>query len=289
MNAKLQTLAKFVLNKYFIYLLILCAVLLSLIGYFFLIREPCNHLNNSSYDEMVLRESPVLYLPLSEIGGVCDHAQSNLHIIESGFIGFTKLPNSERGLDFNGNTNFVEVEDADILSIPTTGQLTIEAWMRPDILQFPNEEGTGYVHWLGKGELGQQEYLARIYSLSNSENRPNRISGYVFNLYGNLGVGSYCEKPVSTKKWIYYVFIINTVNTSNQFPSGYTKIYCDGILQDQDSLQDLDIIPSNGIAPFRIGTRDFNSFFKGGIGKVALYNYELTESQILVHYMAMTD
>ncbi|MFA9289356.1 MAG: hypothetical protein ACEQSA_05785, partial [Weeksellaceae bacterium] len=47
------------------------------------------------------------------------------------------------------------------------------------------------------------------------------------------------------------------------------------------------IVPVNGNSPFRIGTRDFNSFFKGAIGKVAIYNYELSPYQILEHYQKM--
>jgi hypothetical protein len=58
------------------------------------------------------------------------------------------------------------VPDADDLSITATGKLTLEAWMRPDVLEFPKQEGSGYVHWMGKGEAqgddGQQEYASRI-------------------------------------------------------------------------------------------------------------------------------
>lgn len=46
---------------------------------------------------------------------------------------------------------------------------------------------------------------------------------------------------------------------------------------------DYDIIPGDGSAPIRIGTRDMNSFFKGAIGKFAIYDYELSSEKLLHH------
>src|SRR5207244_2828563 len=129
---------------------------------------------------------------------------------------------------------------------------TIEAWMRPDTLQFTHQEGSGYVHWLGKyigtGTNKQEEYVARMYSLQTSDNppRPNRISGYAFNLSGGQGAGSYFQDPVSTGEWIYVVIVINTLNTSPTYPTGYTKIFKNAALRDTDSLKDYNIVPQNG-------------------------------------------
>src|SRR5918911_4208313 len=41
---------------------------------------------------------------------------------------------------FNGTNAYIEIPDADAFSLPTTGQLSISAWMRPGTLSFPDTE-----------------------------------------------------------------------------------------------------------------------------------------------------
>src|SRR5262249_11356545 len=101
-------------------------------------------------------------------------------------------------LSFNGIDAYVEVPGLEAYSAAGPEGLTVSAWMRPDVLNFPNAEGTGYVHWLGKGEGagpgGVQEWTFRMYNRDGTQEsppRPNRISFYVFNPEGGLGVGSY--------------------------------------------------------------------------------------------------
>ena len=246
----------------------------------------------SAYDSAVLADSPVAYWPLGTVPAdqpvapdCTGHGHSGSYVNTPHT---TTLPNGDLAQDFDGATQYVEIPDADDLGVTATGRLTIEAWMRPDALQFSHAEGSGYVYWLGKGTSGQQEYAARMYSLTNSEDRPNRISGYVFNLNGGQGVGSYFQDTVTTADWTHVVIVINTVDTSSTYPMGCTRIYKDGVARDTDSLADLNITPGNGTAPFRIGTRDLASFFEGRIGKVAVYGRELTAAEILSHYNTMT-
>src|ERR1700722_9653255 len=67
-------------------------------------------------------------------------------------------------LKFNGTpTDYVEVADNAGFSVATTNSLSVSAWMRPDVLTFPNSESTGYVHWMGKGQDGQDEWTFRMY------------------------------------------------------------------------------------------------------------------------------
>src|SRR4051794_34459988 len=74
---------------------------------------------------------------------------------------------------FNGAGAYVEIPDHNDFSVSTTGQLSISVWMRPGTLTFPDFEGSGYVHWLGKGGLNQQEWTFRMYSANNTEGRRN--------------------------------------------------------------------------------------------------------------------
>ena len=85
-------------------------------------------------------------------------------------------------------------------------------------LIFPTTEGgtESYVHWLGKGQAGQQEWVFRIYSADNNVGRANRTSFYVFNLAGGLGVGSPYQdpnNPVQVGVWIQVVGAADTERT----------------------------------------------------------------------------
>lgn len=243
----------------------------------------------TAYDNLVLAAHPVAYWPLAGGQATGPDCAGNHTITFVKGPGRVTLPNGDFATQFNGLDQYAQAADANDLSITNTGILTIEAWMRPDTLQFPKPEpDKGYVHWMGKGVPNQHEWVARMYSLTNPENRPNRISGYAFNLPGNLGVGSYFQDKVNTTDWIHYTLVINTVNVSSTYPIGYTRIYKNGEPRDIDDLSALDIRPGNGTAPVRIGSRDLVSFFQGRIGKVAIYPYELSGSTIMSHYNLMT-
>jgi hypothetical protein len=246
------------------------------------------------YDYLVLSGNPVAYWSTAgtDITGH-GHAGSLFNN-----PGVTTLPNGDGSLVFNGTSQYVEVATAPDLSVPATGMLTMEAWIRPDVLDFEKVDGTGYVHWAGKREDGQCEYVGRMYGqhpTGEDSDRLNRISGYAFNLPGGKGAGSYYQAasnwPVQTGEWIHYTLIINTVDISSAYPTGYTKLYVHRknssgsivTFQDKDALIGYSIIPQAGSAPFRIGTADTGSFFHGSIGKMALYNYELSAAQSLQH------
>jgi concanavalin A-like lectin/glucanase superfamily protein len=246
------------------------------------------------YDYLVLSANPIAYwnTAAKDISG-------NNH---SGTIfnnpGITTMPNGDGSLVFNGTTQKVEVADKPELSIPATGILTLEAWIRPDVPDFEDMEGTGYVHWMGKCENKKCEYVARMYGTNpvrDDTGRTNRISGYAFNLSGGKGAGSYYQAGpswlVQPGEWIHYTLVLNTVDTSSGYPTGYTKLYVHRknssgtvvTFQDKDSLIGYSIIPQDGTAPFRIATANDSSFFHGSIGKVAMYNYELSAAQSLEH------
>lgn len=94
---------------------------------------------------------------------------------------------TEHAAVFDGLDDYVEIADHPDYSIATTGELTVVALIRPDSLEMPAQERTGYVHWLGKGVPGGDEWTFRMYQLGNSEGRGNRISCYAFNLDARVG------------------------------------------------------------------------------------------------------
>lgn len=265
-------------------------------------------MGRSVYDETVLADHPTLFLPLSEAVRSMTEVD-RAHLDRSGtyhdITTVAVMPNGDRVPVFNGQTSYFEFPDAPDLSVPHTGILTIEAWLRPDTTDFPNDDDEGgYVHWMGKGEPGEMEWHARIYSDVNPEGRARRISGYGYNMDDPRGIGSFLqdENQVQAGKWIHYIFVINTTPLDPADP-GYTKIYINGSnplsspnpWDDRDSLREFwpdpttphIVQPGDGTAPLRVGTRDFRSFFMGAIGKVAVYDYELTPQQVQSHYDAM--
>lgn len=245
-----------------------------------------------AYDAVVLADSPTAFWPMENpaAGVEADLSGSGLDGRYVASPVATTLPNGDLATKFDGTSQYMEVDDAAELSPATTGELTVEAWMRPDTLDFADDESSGYVHWMGKGLPGAHEYVARMYSIDNTSDRANRISGYLFNAVGGLGAGSYFQDPLTAGEWIHYVLVINSDASSEQFPNGYTKIYRDGVLRDQDdlSIRGTVITPERGDAPFRVGTRDFASFFEGAVGKVAVYDVELPARRIAAHHTVMT-
>jgi hypothetical protein len=113
---------------------------------------------------------------------------------------------------------------------------------------------------------------------SKSTNRPNRISGYVFNPEGGLGSGSYFQDEVRSRRWIHVALIIDG-------PKGTVSLFKNGELRKTTPFSQFDVTPQPGNAPLRIGTRDRRSFFKGAIGKIAVYRRALTAAQLRAHYM----
>lgn len=176
-------------------------------------------------------------------------------------------------LQFNGtNTDYVEVQDSTDFSVDTTGELTISAWMRPDVLIFPNEESNGYVHWLGKGDLHEQEWTFRMYGLDNDQNRDNRISFYVFHNDPGPGCGSYFQDPIEAGQWIH---VVGIVDDSAQT----TSIYKNGVLRNTNSYAGI-ITPQHAGAPLRMATRDFASFFQGALAQVRVWNRVLSAQEV---------
>jgi hypothetical protein len=178
---------------------------------------------------------------------------------------------------FDGRSGYVEIPDDSAYSQPTSGALTIEVWIRPDSLRMPAPEGSGYVHWMGKGVWGQQEWVWRMYQRGNAEDRRNRFSFYAFNQQGGLGAGCNFQDEVSPGEWIHVVGEIDATQTC---------IFKNGVLRLTGLLSSFNVVPADGTAPVRIGTRDKASFFRGSIARVAMFGAKLSPAQVAAHYSA---
>jgi Concanavalin A-like lectin/glucanases superfamily len=247
----------------------------------------------SQYDRQVMSLRPAAYLPLSRAAAgvepdLTGHGHNGAYR-GAGSPGTARLPNGDRAVTFDGHGQYVEVPSAAALSITDTGCLTVQAWVRPDVLEFPVTEGTGYAYILGKGEVAKQEYALRMYSLTNSEvpPRPNRISAYVFNRQGGLGSGAYFQDKVTPGQWVMLTFVVDS-RPSARWPEGCISIYKNGELRGSPvGLNQFHVTPQASDAPFRIGTRDLESYFDGAIAKVAVYDSVLSSQDIAQTYEAM--
>jgi Concanavalin A-like lectin/glucanases superfamily len=245
------------------------------------------------YDRQVLSLDPVLYLTLGHPSSPTEADLSGNGHTATYFPAHdapapATLPNGDTAAQFNGRGQYAQVPSSGGLSVTGSGCLTAEAWIRPATLQFSHEQGSGYVYILGKGTPDKQEYALRMYSASNSEvpERPNRISAYAFNLAGGTGSGAYFQDKIVVGGWIMIAFVMDD-RPSPGWPAGYVAIYKDGELRSRVSLSQFGVRPKASSAPFRIGTRDLESYFSGAIGKVAVYDYVLSARDIAATYQSM--
>ena len=177
--------------------------------------------------------------------------------------------------------------------------------------QFPHDDvsyggGSGYVDWMGKCEQYSPtcEWEARMYDTNTKEspNRPNRMSAYVFT--PDAGLGSAGDwQPVAgliqARQWYHVVGEYTTKSqpadcTNVSAAPGSINIWVDGVEWDHSShgqtgcMSQYNVVPKANNSAVNIGTMAFDSWFQGGIGKVAIYSVLLTQAQITAHYAKMT-
>jgi len=183
-------------------------------------------------------------------------------------------------LRFDGISSYAAIPDNAAFSVSPMG-LTVSVWLRPDARRFSKTEGSlpteQFVHWLGKGEVGRQEWTFRMYSRSTPPGpRDNRISFYVFNPAGGRGCGSYFQDPVDVGKWLHVVGVVHA-------GSHTTAIYKNGQLRNTNAYGGT-ITPAHGIAPLRLGTKDFASFLRGALSQLRVWDRPLTAAEIIALY-----
>jgi hypothetical protein len=245
------------------------------------------------YSERVLAKRPVAYWQFTEQSGLVAldsvNQQHNGAYKGGVVLGRTGAIHSEPSfaIELNGTDAFVEIPDSAVFSQPTSGQgLTVEAWMRPDVLTFTGETSAHYVHWLGKGASGAYEWGFRFYSQQSP--RPNRISAYIWNASGAEGAGAYFQDELKPGVWIHVVATYDPGDASNS--SAGVSIYRDGTLRASPAKSpgaryaSYDIHAAHGPAPLRLGTRDLGSFLAGGLDDVAIYPRVLSAAEVLDNY-----
>jgi hypothetical protein len=217
----------------------------------------------SSYAAKILARKPVAYGRLGDSAGAAirDESKPGHDGTYNGTPGFGEAgaiqrdPNTAIKLD---GRSYVEIPSAPELSQPTSGKgLTVEAWMRPDLLRFAGETSDPHLHWLGKGEPDRYEWAFRFYSQDST--RPNRISAYLWNPAGELGSGAYFQDSIKPGEWIHIVACFDPGDARD--PRAGVSIYKNGVLRGGPTGQpgalykSYRITSAPGSAPVRLGTR----------------------------------
>jgi hypothetical protein len=187
-----------------------------------------------------------------------------------------------QAVHFDGSS-YIEIADRDYFSPSTFGQhMTVSFWMKPDTYDFAGENIDGYIHFLGKREWNSEpsnEWVFRLYNRTawDDFSRSQRLSFYVFNRAGGFGAGSALNQAAEEENW---TFVVGTID------GNFTSLYINGKLVDSDSTTEYNITMSDTTSPLRIGTADKESFFKGAIDELKIYNYSLNELEIETIYSA---
>lgn len=247
----------------------------------------------SKYRHDILAKDPVAYWRLGEFKGPTafdstEHGQNGTFhgtptYRETGAI----KHDPDTAINLDGHSTYIEIPNNKRFSQPTSGKgLTVEVWLRPDVLTFAGETQDPHIHWLGKGDTGQFEWAFRFYSREST--RPNRISAYIWNSAGGLGAGAYFQDKLQPGKWIHVVACYDPGDQTD--PKLGVSIYKNGEFRGGPETQPgarykaYNIMPIHGSAPLRLGTRDLKSFFIGGLDEVAIYPRVLAAAEILENY-----
>jgi Concanavalin A-like lectin/glucanases superfamily len=249
----------------------------------------------SPYAKRILSLHPVAYWRLGELFGPTAFDWS-LHRHNGTYNGGPRF--GQFGAISNDPNRAVGLPGKSYVQIASSGQfsvnngLTVEAWMRPDRLDFPGETKDPYVHWLGKGEKGNFEWAFRFYSKHRPDGslsaRPNRISAYAFAPDGGQGAGAFFEEPLTTGQWIHVVAVYEA-----PLNGAGVRIYRNGVFKQGPPssgtlYSSFGVTPVAGNAPLRLGTRDLNSFLIGGLDEVAIYPRVLSPGDIRANFLAAT-
>jgi hypothetical protein len=269
----------------------------------------------TNYSSVVLAKRPVGYWRLGEAVGPTavdasgfGHSgtyKGNPTFGQPGAI----VSDSDTAIGCKGpdSKDYVEIADPGdgaqaVFSQPTSRLgLTVEVWMRPDTLVFPGQPSARdvYIHWLGKctSGSGQCEWGLRFYS-KDSQDRPNRISAYLWNPQAGEGAGAYFQDDLTevVGKWMHIVAVYEPGDKDTA--GAGVRIYRDGVKRRGPPKRgtlysDYGIVPVRGNLPVRLGTRDAATsggaavgYLTGGLDEVAIYPYALDDGQVMENYNA---
>jgi len=299
-----------------IVLIVLAAVCVALVGFLIVILLHTSSTNNQtktnptkksdneiikavSYNQTVLNDKPVAFWPMGNTKVVEKDITSNGHngTYKGNRPFLTNMPNNDSASEFSAPNQYLTIPSSPVFSVTTTHRLTWEAWIKPSTLKFSYASSSGYVEWMGKCQnyAPSCEWTARMYDSTNAQGRCDRLSAYIFNPSGAFWQPKCGE--IQSNQWIYVVGEYDTDSTPRDCDPAYPgsiNIWVDGIEWNQyyhgatGCMSEYSVRPQANNSPLNIGSASLDTWFQGAIGKVAIYNYALSQNQINTHYKSMT-
>ena len=187
-------------------------------------------------------------------------------------LGGVTPPFNQYSFEFDGNTDFISVADADNLSFgngTTDSPFSISAWIKmTDATRF-------YVVSKGLVFSTNYEYLLNT-------NGSDKLGLYIYDSSTNGRKGRIYDTALTSyeNQWIH---ICGTYN-GNGLATGL-KLYINGTqVDDADSNSGSYIAMENGNRPLNIGRTEAGVYSNGKIDEVAIFNSELSSSDVSTIY-----
>ena len=252
---------------------------------------------SSAYARAVLSKKPCGYWRFQEAAGpkVLDESGNNHHGMARGFIRYQNFNSAmheatEVGYVFDGSSAHVEIPHHAVFSQPNSGAgMSVEVWLCSLRNDFSGEGPHDCLHWLGKGDPGQQEWTFRHYSPRSRH--PGRISACVFDAKTGKYAEAFIDEPFQAKSsWMHVVATFDAGDATS--PHAGVSIYADGrLVSSPASLPEAGymaqaVMPVVGNAPVRIGTHTKKRFFTGYLDEVAIYPRVLSAEEIANNFRA---
>jgi PKD repeat protein len=221
------------------------------------------------YRTEVLADSPAAYWRLGESSGssALDSSGTNIGTINSGVtlgVPGALSGDSDTAMTFNGTSGFVSVPSSPALN--PTGDLTVEAWVKPTVL---NGSGGAIVHKGGTSGNSSWQYRLSLTS-ANQWRATVYIGGTAYTVTDT--------RTPSTSSWTYLALTRSGTTLTlyvNGTPVGSTTAA--GALNSNSGM----------LAIGRTGASS-TTYFSGSIDEVAVYPSALSTTRISAHYLAGT-
>jgi len=233
-----------------------------------------------SYAQTVLADNPVAYWRLDETNGTVAHDSwgghdgqyNNVNLGQAGYN--TNDPNTaaEFGTLVTPDSYVGNIQGIDFSTFANNATFSVEAWVNGE--GFAQTSGAGIVTY-GYGGGGEQ------FNLDTGNGGRFR-----FSVRDAVNIAHNANSTIApSNTWQHLVGVCDE-------PNGFTHLYLNGV-----DIADATI--SGGVqlgtSPISIGARQgginttYNLNFAGLIDEVALYNYALSATQVLNHYLAGTN
>ena len=119
----------------------------------------------ADYEKAVLAKKPIAYWRLGEATGP-DVKDSSGNGHNGAYFGTPVYREAgalkgdkNTAVKLDGKKSYIEIPNHKDFSQSISGKgLTVEVWVRPDVLEFEGETDSPFIYWLGKGEPKQQEW-----------------------------------------------------------------------------------------------------------------------------------